>query len=225
MIESLLKNSFPIYYGKNPKDVTVPIQRMSTPFSETDNKCCAECHASPKTKNRQCNEENLKVDNSGKEIAVVRFEEYIAQFAGTKAEGTKRCDLLMTESGESHEKIVFCDLHCGNEQYVLPNTGKYPEGKRAIARQQMLRSIEVLIQESVTAVNLLTYPEKVCLFAWRDYDVPDKPVFATRGNATANMLAFNNTASAMTGQVTSHQSIKNHGFTFVQVKYPSVYVW
>ena len=51
-------------------------------------------------------------------------------------------------------------------EIVEANDGSsYPQGKRAKARQQMGKSIEVLVQETVTAVNLLTYPEKVCLFA------------------------------------------------------------
>jgi len=63
------------------------------------------------------------------------------------------------------KKVRYC---CYSEAFVEPNTGKYPQGKRAKARQQMERSIDALINQHVTAVNLLTYHEKVCLFAWRE---------------------------------------------------------
>lgn len=226
MIESILKNAFPTFYGKKTKDLEVPIRRMHAPFSETDTKSCTRCRALPEREcRRQCNEEILRVDNSGREVAVIRFEEYIAQFVGTDANIRDRCDLLMADGGERHEKIAFCDLCCSTEAYVLPNDGKYPGGKRAKARQQMLRSIEVLVQESVTAVNLLTYPERVCLFAWRDYDVPDVPVYASRGDARANMLVFGSIASNMASQTISNYGVMGYGFTFVQVKYPSEYVW
>lgn len=226
MIESILKNVFPLHYGKNPQDINVPIYRISVPFSETDAQSCKRCHELPERAYRYgCNEEILKVNNSGKELAVVRYEEYIGQFAGTDANIKDRCDLLITDSGENHEKIVFCDLCCYEEKFVEPNTGEYPQGKRAKARQQMCKSIEVLIRESVTAVNILTYPERVCLFAWRDYDIPATPVLASRGDARANMQVFGSIVSNMTAQTTSHHNIMGHGFTFMQVKYPSEYKW
>lgn len=131
MIESILKNVFPLHYGKNPQDINVPIYRISVPFSETDAQSC----------------------------------------------------------------------------------------------KKMCKSIEVLIRESVTAVNILTYPERVCLFAWRDYDIPATPVLASRGDARANMQVFGSIVSNMTAQTTSHHNIMGHGFTFMQVKYPSEYKW
>lgn len=226
MIELVLKNAFPVYYGLNPENVEIPVDRYDKPFSETDGKSCERCHQLPERAYRNgCNEEILKVNNNGKEISVVRLEEYFHQFEKTSANIKDRCDLLLADSGVQNEKIVFCDLCCYEEKYVEPNSGRYSEGKRAKARRQMLKSIEVLIEESVTAVNLLTYPQKVCLFAWRDYDVPDTPVRASRGDARANMQVFGSVVSNMTPQTTSHQIVNGHGFTFVQVKYPSVYMW
>lgn len=130
------------------------------------------------------------------------------------------------DSGVNHTKIVFCDLCCYEEKYVESNDGNsYPQGKRAKARLQMERSIEVLVQESVTAVNLLTYPEKVCLFAWRDYSVPDTPVRAERGNPLSNMQAMITSPSSMATHTTTHHQQLGHGFTFMQIKYPTVYNW
>lgn len=226
MIEELLKQAFPSFYGKDPQSITVPLYRTSAPFAETDAASCNRCQSLPERACRRgCNREILRVDTRGKELAIVRFEDYVGQFANTGANVTERCDLLMTESGINHDKIVFCDLCCYEEKYVNPNSGKHPEGKRAKARRQMKKSIEVLLQESVMAVNVLTYPERVCMFAWRDYDVPDVPVRATRGDARANMQVFGSVASNMAAQTTSHQAIMEHGFTFIQMKYPSAYVW
>lgn len=223
MIESLLKYAFPVEYGLPSGSVNVPICRHNTSFAESDPKSCNSCLANPKRINRaNCNREILRVENNGVKIAVVEFEKYIEQFIGTDADIADRCDLILTESGMVHNKIVFCDLCCYEEKYVEPNNGKYPMGKRAKARQQMERSIDVLLKESTTAVNLLTYPEKVCLFAWRDYDVPDVPVFGIHGNARSNVQVFSSVKSNMASQTTQKME---HGFTFVQVKYPSPYYW
>lgn len=227
MIEFFLGHTFPAHYGLDPNSISVPMYRTDKSFTETDKVSCTRCHQLPERAYRAgCNEEILKVNNNGKNLCVIRLEAYFHQFERGIPDLRDRCDLMITTSGVEHEKIVFCDLCCYAEKFVEPNHGRmYPEGKRAKARQQMMRSIELLMQNSMTAVNILTYPQKVCLFAWRDYDVPDAPVHASRGNARANMQVFGSVASNMVGQTTSHQTLMDHGFTFVQVKYPSVYEW
>lgn len=226
MIESLLRDIFPVQYGLTIGTVEVPIRRYHSSFACSDEKTCIFCRANSDREYRMnCNEEILKVNNNGTEIAVVEFEKYIAQFEKTSANVKDRCDLLMSDGGMDHNKIVFCDLCCYEEKFVEPNDGKYPMGKRAKAYQQMERSIEVLLEESITAVNLLTYPEKVCLFAWRDYDVPDTYVSAQHKNARANVQVFGTSISNLAVQTTTHQQRMGHDFTFMQVKYPSVYNW
>ena len=193
----------------------------------SDAKSCYSCHQSPKRANRLgCNEEMLKVDNGGVEIAVVRFEHYMLQFKNVFPAHQEQCDIIMADSGVGHDKIVFCELCCYEEKYVEPNAGSYiPQGKRAKARQQMQKSIAVLISDSFTAAHFLSYPKKVCLFAWRDFSIPETPVAPSRGDARANMQVFGSVVSNMTAQTTSHCQIMEHGFTFLQVKYPSVYKW
>jgi len=223
MIENILGQIFPTEYGVNPASIHVPIVRRNAPFSVSDPKACVPCQANPQRAYRAgCNHEILRVNNNGEEIAVVSYEQYIAQYGQNIGE---RCDLLMTDSGMERRKIVFCDLCCYSEAFVESNTGRYPQGKRAKARQQMERSIDALINQYVTAVNLLTYHEKVCLFAWRDYDVPDVPVMATRGNARSNVQAFGSTVSNMATTTTTHHQKVGHDFTFMQVKYPTEYNW
>ena len=223
MIENILGKIFPVEYGVTPANIHVPIVRYNAPFSVSDPNACGHCQANPQRAYRAgCNHEILRVNNNGEEIALVSYEQYITQYGQNIGE---RCDLLMTDSGMERRKIVFCDLCCYSEALVEPNTGKYPQGKRAKARQQMERSIDTLINQHVTAVNLLTYHEKVCLFAWRDYDVPDVPVMATRGNARSNVQAFGCTVSNMATTTTTHHQKVGHDFTFMQVKYPTEYNW
>lgn len=227
MIDQMLKNAFPVEFGLRPDEVVVCKTTYNKPFTLSDKKACKACKTNPKRILQQdCNEEILKVDNNGLAIDVIAFEEYIEQFVGTAANVTDRCDYILTDNGPVHNKIVFCDLCCHEEKYVEPNTGNaYPQGKRAKARQQMQRSVEVLLQESLTKVNLLTYPEKVFLFAWREYGVPAIPVVAERGNAIDNIGAMMMTASHFSKQTTTHHHKAGHGFTFMQIKHPSVYIW
>lgn len=227
MIQKILKYAFPTEYCIDTSIVTVPISTYNSPFYLSDSNSCVQCKANHLRANRSsCNEDILRVDNNGNAIDVVDFETYIQQFDGTAANVHDRCDRIMADSGYGHNKIVFCDLCCYEEKFVEPNeAARYPEGKRAKARKQMERSIDVLIQESVTAVNLLTYPQKVCLFAWREYGIPDTPVRAERGKVLDNMRAMLTTASNMAALTTSHHQKAGHGFTFMQIKYPSTYVW
>lgn len=228
MISEILGKIFPVEHGLSPKDISVTITIHDTPFALSDDKSCDVCQSSPKMSYRkECNREILKVDNNGETIEVVNFEQYLSQYEKIGAFVGERCDYLMTDAGMERKKIVFCELCCYSEKFVEPNEGNaYPQGKRAKVYQQMEKSIETLVQQSTTAVNLLTYGERCCLFAWRDYDVPDIPVMAARGDARSNMLAFGSTtASQMAKSTTSHEKRMGYNFIFKQVKYPSTYLW
>lgn len=228
MIREILGKIFPAEYGLSTDVIAVSIETHGAPFSLSDDKACDNCQSNPARVNRRgCNREVLKVNNHGETIDVVNYEQYISQYERLGKAVGERCDIVMADSGMSRRKIVFCDLCCYSEKFVEPNEGNsYPQGKRAKVYQQMERSIETLIQVSTTAVNLLTYREKICLFAWRDYDIPDMPSVATRGNAQSNVLVFGSTtASGLATLTISHERRMGHDFIFKQVKYPSVYNW
>lgn len=227
MIEHLLKYRLPNEYGLNPESVHVYIHIERAPFTLSDEKACERCHQMPERADRAgCNTEMLKIDTNNKAVTIVEYERYIEQFANTEADIRERCDYLLVDDTETHRKIAFCDLTCMKECWVEPNTGTaYPEGKRAKARQQMKTSIENMLDESLMAEYILTFHEKVCVFGWREYDVPAAPISPQRGNVLQNMQAFATTPSNMARSMMSHQNIVGHGFTFMQVKYPNVYVW
>lgn len=87
----------------------------------------------------------------------------------------------------------------------------------------MKKSLERLLLDPLMAHYILTFPEKICLFGWRDYYAPD--VTPLRGDAARNMLAFMRTPSANSGTLAKEISIIGHNFRFVQVKFPSEYKW
>lgn len=102
---------------------------------------------------------------------------------------------------------------------------KLKEGKRAFARKQMEKSIEMFMGVNVLNQYILTYPEKVCMFAYRSYNAIQQPVKAQRGNVEDNMQAMMVTPSSVSGRIVTENKVMSHNFTFVQNKYPTVYNW
>lgn len=234
MIEKFLKQILPQHYGLNSDDVEVPLFKSTKPFTLTDEKACAEA-AQFKYKNSNfnkytevcsdCDKVVLAVVNNGKEITIVHFEEYILKSLKKAMEGKRRCDLLMAD-GDTHTKIVFCNLCCYDEQYITPNNSiSMPMGKRAMAYKQMEDSLEFLLEEDALRLFILGYPRKECLFAYRSYSTTPQSVKATRGNVETNMQAMMITPSSASGQIITENTVMNHNFIFVQNKYPKEYKW
>ena len=87
-------------------------------------------------------------------------------------------------------------------------------------------SVEMILGIDLLDHFILTFPEKVCLFAYRSYSTA-KPTTAKRGgnNAEINMQAMLTTPSSVSGQIVKENNVSNHHFTFVQNKYPAIYKW
>lgn len=226
MIVWLLRERFPNNYGIDTTYVSVPVSVEVGAFVLTDHKACGDCHRKPGRMDRNtCDEGILKIESNGQEVTVVNFEEYISQFDGILENIRERCDYLLLDDTENHRKIVFCDLTCSDSKWVEPNTGKYSEGKRAKARKQMMASIKTLLSVPLLDHAILTFAEKICLFGWREYGVPEVPIVPQRCDVIHNMQAFMTTPSAMAGQLRQEMDIAKHGFLFIQQKYPNVYNW
>lgn len=233
MIEFFLKETFPRHYGIDSDMVNVPIERTQRPFTKVDDKACNDAanirynEEGVFNKHRDlcqaCDKVVLKVDNNGHEITIVDFEKYINSLPNNQIT-ENRCDLIMTDA-VPHNKIVFCDLCCYDEKYIGPNSGQHPEGKRAYARKQMEKSIEMLLNVNELNHYILTYPEKVCLFAYRSYNATQQPIKAQRRNVEDNMQAMMVTPSSVSGRIVTMNKVMNHNFTFVQNKYPATYNW
>lgn len=222
MIETLLGKLYPELYNVDLSKIKVDIKVSDGNVELNDSKACANC-LKLRPNRLACDKVNLRLDTSGILVKIVDFEKYANQFDNTSAAMKDRCDYMIVDGTCGHDKIAFCDLTCSEEKYVNPNNGKYPLGKRAKAFMQMKCSLERLLQESLIGHYILTFPEKVCLFGWRDYAVPD--VKPQRGNVANNMLAFISTPSAKSGVLTQNMPDVGYGFKFVQVKYPTVYKW
>lgn len=234
MIEFLLKQRLPQHYGVNPDAVSVSVVHKNAPFTQVDTKACDEAASREYLEGmfnklesicRSCDHVVLNVDNNGNDITIVEFERYVNSLPERIIDGQKRCDLLMTD-GVPHRKIVFCDLCCYDDFYIGPNGGVHPEGKRAEARKKMQDSVEMLLGIELLDQFILTFPEKVCLFAYRSYSTA-RPSIAQRGrnNTEINMQAMLTTPSSVSGRIVTENMVMNHRFVFVQNKYPTLYQW
>lgn len=222
MIIELLSNRFPSEFSLDSIDISHYLTEKRDSFSLSDKKACIPCKK--RREDRACKEEVLNI-HSSIDISVLDFEKYIEQFSETSLDIKNICDYMLFDENSNHykNKIAFCDLTCSDKEWVESNTGKYPEGKRAKAKSQMLDSLEYLLKNPLLAVDILTFPKKVCLFGWRDFDNPDEATVSPvhNNNVMKNMQVFGRTPSSMAKLLTSEKP--EHGFSFVQVKYPSVY--
>ena len=186
MIEELLKILYPAHHGLATDNVHVDYSLKSGIVELSDAKACEEC-LQRRPERDVCNKTNLIINASTTPIVVVEFEAYIKQFDNTVAEVKDRCDYIFVDGTANHRKIAFCDLTCSKEKYVEPNEGMYPLGKRAKATSQMEKSMECLLQEPLLQNFIVTFPEKVCLFGWRDY--PDFVIVSPK-NLRQRVLLF-----------------------------------
>ena len=111
--------------------------------------------------------------------------------------------------------MAFCELTCSDRKYV-----EGEGGKRAKVIRQMEDALESLLAVDEFSKYILAFRDKVFLFGWREYAMPD--IEPERNNPLANMEAFCRTPSAMSGML-EYQPYK--GFAFIQIKYPTAYQW
>ena len=212
---NLLKNTFP--KEKGLPSTKCEIKSVSGEFPLSDNKACDECKMNLSRHPVGCNEEGIII-KTDKNLCILRFDSYIEQFYQTQV--PSNCDYLLFDEGLDVHKIAFCDLSCSTKEYVDPNTGKYPEGKRAKCRIQMQTSLNLLSQEELLAARIFSIPNRVALFGWREYMPKD-----TFDKASSSMKDFGLTPSSKAGILEYPEMALSGNFKFIEVKYPHIYQW
>lgn len=220
MIESWLKDRFPAQFNIEPNIVQLQAENYSNSFSLNDDKACLSCRDK-----EYCDRKALNVEvKQGDVVTVVDFEDYLSQSCFKKAGFSERCDFLMVDDSENHHKIAFCDLTCSVEKYVNPNDGKYSLGKRAKAYSQMEKSYKALREEPVFEQWMLTFAEKEAVFGWREHiTTVSKTGNDEHSDPKTSMRKFCLTPSSIAKTLSSN--IADGALKFVQVKYPSAYIW
>lgn len=219
-MEHLLTVRYPHDMGYYPKEpLAYPKVTYMAPFVLTDAKACSQCKQNH-AEFGGCDEQMLFVDTQTP-VTVLNFEAFKQQMDGTPAGVGSRCDYLIYDEYEHRHRIAFCDLTCSAREYVEPNDGRYPEGKRAKAYSQMKLSLEALLRVEMLSIAIMTYPSKVALFGWRE-----RMSSARRADdAMASMLDFSITPDSEAGLLITDVSVMGKHFDFVQVKHPEHYQW
>lgn len=217
IIKDLLLHHYPNHIGYNDKtSVVYPCVIKTSDFSLRDSKACV---------NQGCGDvENCDhiviTIKTTTPVAVLEFETFVNQFGNTvDAMNGDRCDFLLYDPTEAKSRIALCELTCGDAKYIEPNTGRYPEGKRAHAYYQIKNSLEHLLSIPVLDQNILTYVSHYGVFGWREKmgNVDDKVL--------ESMANFSDTPSSNELILYTQDYVLDHGFVFVQVKYPTALNW
>lgn len=199
------------YYPTIPLEF--PEQSFNGAFSLSDEKACNDCPLKS-----TCDQKMLLIDTSTP-LKVLAFEQFVKQFDDTSAAIKERCDYLVYDEIENKSRIAFCELTCSSEQYVEPNDGCYPEGKRARAYRQIESTIESLLRNILLTAEIMTYPSRLGIFGWRE-----KRQTPT-DHAMIAMEDFITTPSSEEKVLISLLTIMSHQFSFVQVRYPGQFDW
>jgi len=222
-LQRLLLERYPQEKGYAPSvDLAYPEDVYTTSFVLTDKNSCLPAKQSGLTKCSDCAEDVLYIDIHSC-VHALNFDKFAQQFDGTKAsfKGDK-CDYLLYNINEDMERpqIVFCELTCMASQYVEPNSGLYPAGKRAKAYKQIKNTIENLLSVSILDTTILNYPSKMGLFGWREEAETSKA-----DDAVKSMEGFSATPSEENPLLYNSTFIIEHNFTFVQIKHPMHFEW
>lgn len=217
IIRDVLLNHYPNYIGykgKNP--VIYPCFIKASDFLLGDDKACVNQKCVDLVK---CNHKVITI-NTTTPVAVLEFEVFVNQFRNT-ADAMKgdRCDFMLYDPTEAKSRIALCELTCCDTKYIELNTGRYPEGKRARAYNQIKNSLEHLLAIPVLDQNILTYASHYGVFGWRERSerIDDKVL--------ESMSDFSDTPSSSEMILYTQDFVLNHGFVFVQVKFPIALNW
>lgn len=215
MIDNLLKNDLPRAYGIQRPNVQLIYYQRTDAFELGDNVACAQCKEN--YTNNDCNEKVIKINARDYTITIVNHEDYINQFNGKQFAKGRRCDYMMVDA-DTHRKIVFCDLGCYSEKYVLK--------KQRDVQRQLRDSFKRFLDKPCGENFINQFVEKILIFGRRDrainFDVSPTPA---SGNIKGNMQAFLTNPLSKSKYAESEVTINDTKVRFLIINYPEPYIW
>ncbi len=210
-MKKVLLENYSSFYKSTKTNVDIDVKEYSADFYLFDKKSC---DTQRKEKCSSCDTSYILEVKSNAKVYYIAIEEFIKQFGDTNAGKGKRCDCLLYED---NQKIVFVELSCLEEKYVLDN--EKGSGKRAKAYNQLDETVRKLqnVPEIMSKMN--SYYEKYCLFAWRN----SRDIMNDNRVEVLPMRDFVRMSDEI--EQKSLQSDMKNGFSFIENKYPTVYMW
>jgi hypothetical protein len=71
----------------------------------------------------------------------------------------------------------------------------------------------------------LTFPKKICIFGWRDYEAIKNTIDNEINRNLENMQIFKTMSNLISNDIQISEEIMDYGFKFIQIKYPTEYNW
>lgn len=210
-MKELLEEYFGKHYGSTKKVVAKNSFHIGR-FCFHDEKACADCKSCTPDIERLCNHTVLECHFENGKVESVELESFINGFPKLHE---KKCDLLLSGS----DKVVFCEMTCGQAKYIMGSPDKV--GKKHCARKQIVNSIRLLLAVPAIQKELESKIGKIAMFAYREKPEVQKDDFDK--SVVAPMKRFGSMDSIAYSQ--PMYSEMENGFSFVEVRYPTVYQW
>lgn len=216
MIYNLLQNTLPSEYGISGRNnIHIPIYTVTGLIEQGDNIACESCKA--KFYNRAtCNEIVMRIDAGENSLIIVDYETYVNQFNGRQIAKGGRCDLLLCDA-TYNQKIIFCDMGCYSEEYLMK--------KKAKVHKQTRDSIIRLLNRPSGLAFINLFREKQLIFFRRDSSMNEHPIFPERGDVCKNLQAFVANPATSSARLEADEIVNDIPVKFVIVNYPNIYNW
>lgn len=216
MIDALLKHDLPHAYGLQRSNVLLTHRQETGIIELGDQVACKSCKMTFSDRNA-CNETVIKIDAADETITIVNHEDYIKQFNGKPFATGGTCDLLMFD-GDNHKKVVFCDLGCYSEKYVVK--------KQKDSHKQVSNSISRFLKQPCGRSFIHQFSEKILMFGRRDPNInPEKTPLPARGDVIGSMRSFIVTPFSKSKYAISHEVVEGVDVSFIIVNFPEPYIW
>ena len=184
-------------------------------IEQGDNIACESCKA--KFYDRAtCNEIVMRIDAGENSLIIVDYETYVNQFNGRQIAKGGRCDLLLCDA-TYNQKIIFCDMGCYSEEYLMK--------KRAKVHKQTRDSIIRLLNRPSGLAFINLFREKQLIFFRRDSSMNEHPIFPERGDVCKNLQAFVANPATSSARLEADEIVNDIPVKFVIVNYPNIYNW
>lgn len=196
------------------KDIMDYVVMQNGLFSLSDSKTCD----SPRRTERcpeNCDRQILFIQSQN-DVAIVRFDEW------QELSEDEKCDYLLFDVSPERKRLSFCELTCSLEKYVVPDSVAAKPGKRAKAYNQISKAWDIIknSHNPVFSNFALQYREKTGIFGWRDRERNS----SSKAGMNA-MRSFTRTPGSDSGITRFKEYTIDGVYTFIQVKYPSVFDW
>ncbi len=219
-MKRLLENEFLSHYGLKRTNVEVrQEQTSSTAFDLVDDKTSMIVPYGEGTGSFQ--------NESGEDICVIDYENFITQLAGTRVEqGMRRCDFLVHSLNADttfllNEHTTAKGDKANLEKPISDKKGAvtFPGGKYEKAATQLAESVEALMEVEQIKSRIDKFQHRICLMSYRT-DIDSRAVaFETRKAFGSRYRQVEAKATGERGALIPDARMERYGFEYRRISH------